>query len=209
MQSRCALRTGGEGHSQAGHVSRSRPPTTRAQPARPHLDAVAASLAYVRRAYRCAEADALAISARAGLPRRAVCARSAPRRGRVHGRRAPARRRRPRRRAARSRRAEKPVKVGIDLGGATQFGRREANREVREARWTSQADIEVRGVPPERERSCPPCWRAASRRQPLRCLARAAARARRLSSPRSAQRPAPCRDRRRQRRAGAVAACRA
>jgi hypothetical protein len=41
--------------------------------------------------------------------------------------------------------ADKPLKVSLDLGGATQFGRasmrREADREVREARWVSQNDI--------------------------------------------------------------------
>jgi len=40
---------------------------------------------------------------------------------------------------------EKPIKVNMDLGGATQFGRasmrREADREVREARWNSYSDI--------------------------------------------------------------------
>jgi hypothetical protein len=40
---------------------------------------------------------------------------------------------------------EKPIKVNMDLGGSTQFGRasmrREADREVRESRWNSQSDI--------------------------------------------------------------------
>lgn len=40
---------------------------------------------------------------------------------------------------------ERPIKVNMDMGGATQFGRasmrREADREVREARFSSTMDI--------------------------------------------------------------------
>ena len=40
---------------------------------------------------------------------------------------------------------ERPIKANVDLGGSTQFGRasmrREANREVREARLIFHADI--------------------------------------------------------------------